>query len=52
MKEYDSPTIKKIIDRMKHDPWYVKLYRWWNVDMWFIRRDIEYWIKNLLKKGR
>jgi len=35
---------------MKHDPWYVKLHRWWKVDVWyFFRIDVKHWIRNIFK---
>jgi len=49
MKEYKSPVLEEIRERMKHDSWHVKFKRWCLVNWWFISCDIRYWCIKILK---
>lgn len=38
MKEgYSSDIIKKMFEEMENDPWYIKLKRWINLQLWILR---------------
>ncbi len=43
-----SPIVEKMYERMKCDPWYVKLRRWWKVDVYFFFRiGLKNWFENI-----
>ena len=44
---HKSPTIQRLLDEMKNDPWYVKLKRWWRLKVWvYTCLTRKYWDKS------
>ena len=44
--EMRSPIVKKILEEMDRDPWYVKLRRWFRLQRWvMVCKTRKYWEK-------
>lgn len=52
-----NPVIERILKDMKKDPWYIKLRRWYRVEMWCVRamgfkKYAKHNLKRLFKKKK
>jgi len=42
-----SDIIKRMMDEMDKDPWYIKLRRWWRIKIWiYTCLTRKYWDKS------
>ena len=34
LNEMEPSNLQKLLDQIDHDPWYIKLWCWWNLKKW------------------